>query len=75
VFRYYTDRQIARWGYMGVEVATRPEQRQRNYRDLRERTKRQERSREEHLQRIVELRRERRLHSFQHEAGRTAIAA
>ena len=35
------------------------------YRDLRERTKRQERDREENLKRLVELRRERELHSFQ----------
>lgn len=35
------------------------------YRDLRERTKRQERDREENLKRLLELRRERQLHSFQ----------
>lgn len=35
------------------------------YRDLRERTKRQERDREENLKRLVEHRRERQLHSFQ----------
>jgi hypothetical protein len=45
-------------------VSTRGD-RQPNYRDLRERTKRQERSREENLKRIVELRRERHLHLFQ----------
>jgi hypothetical protein len=46
-------------------MVTRPVARQQGYRDLRERTKRQERSRGEQLQRIVELQRERHLHSFQ----------
>jgi hypothetical protein len=43
-------------------VATRPEEQQQSYRDLRERTKRQEHAREERLERIVELQRERWLH-------------
>lgn len=38
--------------------------RQATYRDLRERTKRRERGREENLKRIVELRRERQLRLF-----------
>jgi len=45
-------------------VATRPGERQRDYRDLRERSKRQEDRREENLKRIVELYRVRPLHSF-----------
>jgi hypothetical protein len=49
----------------GQDVDTRLGQGRDNYRDLRERTKRQERSREESLKRIVELHRERHLHSFQ----------
>jgi hypothetical protein len=49
-------------------VATRAGEGERNYRDLRERTKRRERRREENLKRIVELYRVRYLHSFQ---GRT----
>jgi len=43
-------------------VSTQPGDRQATYRELRERTKRQERGREENLKRIVELHRERRLH-------------
>ena len=46
------------------DVATRQGEEQRDYRDLRERTKRQEDRREEHLKRIVELQRARHLHSF-----------
>jgi hypothetical protein len=46
-------------------VSTRPGDRQATYRELRERTKRQERGREENLKRLVELYRERRLHSLQ----------
>jgi hypothetical protein len=45
-------------------VATAPGEGQRSYRDLRERTKRQEDRREENLKRIVELYRARYLHSF-----------
>jgi hypothetical protein len=45
-------------------VATRPGEGQQNYRDLRDRTKRQEDRREDNLKRIVELHRGRRLHSF-----------
>jgi hypothetical protein len=45
-------------------MATRPGEGQRNYRDLRERTKRLEDRREENLKRIVELYRARYLHSF-----------
>jgi len=45
-------------------MATRPGEGQQNYRDLRERTKRQEDRREENLKRIVELYRARHLHSF-----------
>lgn len=41
-----------------------PADQQPTYRDLRERTKRQERGREENLKRIVELTRERHLHTF-----------
>jgi hypothetical protein len=44
-------------------MATRPGEGQQNYRDLRERTKRQEDRREENLKRIVELHRARHLHS------------
>jgi len=50
-------------------VSTRTGDRQPDYRDLRERTKRWERSREENLKRIVELRRERQLHLFQSPSG------
>jgi hypothetical protein len=46
-------------------VSTQPDDRQATYRELRERSKRYERGREENLKRIVELRRERQLHSFQ----------
>lgn len=46
-------------------MSTRPDDRQATYRELRERSKRYERGREENLKRIVELRRERELHSFQ----------
>jgi hypothetical protein len=46
-------------------VSTRPGDRQPTYRDLRERIKRQERGREDNLKRIVELHRERHLHTFQ----------
>jgi len=46
-------------------VSTRPDDRHATYRELRERTRRQERGREENLKRIVELYRERRLHLFQ----------
>jgi hypothetical protein len=46
-------------------VSTRPGARQSTYRELRERTERHERGREENLKRIVELHRERHLHSFQ----------
>lgn len=55
----------------------RPAERERDYRDLRERTRRHEQSREESRQRIVELQRERSLHSFQapSEAEGEAIAA
>ncbi|MBV9472030.1 MAG: hypothetical protein JO206_03605 [Solirubrobacterales bacterium] len=45
-------------------MTTRSGDQQAAYRDLRERTKRQERDREENLKRLVELRRERHLHSF-----------
>ena len=45
-------------------MATRRGERQRNYRDLRERTKRLEDRRAENLKRIVELYRARYLHSF-----------
>jgi len=45
-------------------VTTRPGEGQQNYRDLRERTKRQEDRREENLKRIVELHRVRYLHLF-----------
>jgi hypothetical protein len=47
-------------------VSTEPDDRQATYRDLRERSKRQERSREENLKRIVdELRRDRQLRQLQ----------
>ncbi len=46
-------------------MASRAGEGQRNYRDLRERTKRKELRREENLKRIVELYRVRYLHSFQ----------
>src|SRR6185437_8306682 len=46
----------------GPDVSTQSGDRQATYRELRERTKRQERGREENLKRIVELHRERRLH-------------
>ena len=49
----------------GQAVTTRSGEGQATYHDLRERTKRQERDREENLKRLVELRRERQLHSFQ----------
>ena len=49
----------------GSDVSTRPGERQATYRELRERTERHERGREENLKRIVELHRERHLHSFQ----------
>jgi len=49
----------------GRDVASRAGEEQRNYRDLRERTKRKELRREENLKRIVELHRVRYLHSFQ----------
>jgi hypothetical protein len=45
-------------------MATRPGEGQQNYRDLRERTKRQEDRREQNLKRIVDLLRARHLHSF-----------
>jgi hypothetical protein len=45
-------------------VATRLSEGRQDYRDLRERTKRQEDRREENLKRIVELHRARYLHSF-----------
>lgn len=45
-------------------MATRPGEGQQNYRDLRDRTKRQQDRREENLTRIVELHRGRHLHSF-----------
>ncbi|MGN6869630.1 MAG: hypothetical protein ACTHMY_14660 [Solirubrobacteraceae bacterium] len=45
-------------------MSTRPDDRQATYRELRERSKRYERGREENLKRIVEQRRERQLHSF-----------
>jgi hypothetical protein len=45
-------------------VDTRPDEGRQDYRDLRDRTKRQEDRREENLKRIVELRRMRYLHSF-----------
>lgn len=47
----------------GADVSTQPGDRQATYRELRERTKRRERGREENLKRIVELHRERRLHT------------
>jgi len=50
------------WG--GKNVGTRVGEGRPNYRDIRESTKRQARSREENLKRIVELHRERHLHSF-----------
>ncbi|HET6866018.1 MAG TPA: hypothetical protein VFH80_08850 [Solirubrobacteraceae bacterium] len=46
-------------------MSTRQGERQATYRELRERTERHERGREENLKRIVELHRERHLHSFQ----------
>ena len=49
----------------GPDVSTQPDDRQATYRELRERSKRYERGREENLKRIVELRRERQLHSFE----------
>jgi hypothetical protein len=49
----------------GSDVSNPSGDRQATYRELRERTKRQERDREESLKRIVELRRERQLHLFQ----------
>ena len=48
-------------------MASRAGEGDRNYRDLRERTKRREHRREEKLKRIVELYRVRYLHSFQGE--------
>jgi hypothetical protein len=45
-------------------VGTRVGEGQPNYRDIRESTKRQARSREDNLKRIVDLHRERHLHSF-----------
>jgi hypothetical protein len=45
-------------------VATRLSEGRQDYRDLRERTKRQEDRREENLKRIVALHRARHLHSF-----------
>ena len=61
-------------------MASRPGEGHRNYRDLRERTKRKEHRREENLKRIVELYRARYLHSFQGQtiaggAGDIGIAA
>lgn len=46
-------------------MSTQPSDRQTTYRDLQERTKRQERDREENLKRLLELHRERHLHVFQ----------
>jgi hypothetical protein len=57
----------------GPDVSTRSGERQATYRELRERSERQERGREEHLKRIVELHRERHLHSFQ--SRDTAVGA
>lgn len=66
-FRYSGVRRSAESGLTtgGQDVSTRSGDRQPSYRDLRERTKRQERGREENLKRIVEQRRERHLHTFQ----------
>jgi hypothetical protein len=74
MFRYYGDRLRRSEGSTGSDVATQREEQRQNYRDLRERTKRHEHSREERLERIVELHRERWLHSFEHEGWRTAGA-
>lgn len=53
-------------GYKGgQDVSTRRDDGRTTYRDLRERTKRHERGREESLKRILELRRDRHLHLFQ----------
>jgi hypothetical protein len=49
----------------GSEVANRPADGQQNYHDLRARTKRREGSRDNQVQRIVGLQKERHLHSFQ----------
>jgi hypothetical protein len=56
-------------------VASRAGEEKRNYRDLRERTKRKELRREENLKRIVELYRARSLHSSpgQTAAGGTGV--
>jgi hypothetical protein len=74
MFRYLRRAAKAREGSTGSDVATRPEEQRQSYRDLRERTKRQEHSREERMERIVELQRQRWLHSFEHEGWRTARA-
>ena len=72
MLRCYGEQLRRREGSTGSDVATRPEEQQQSYRDLRERTKRQEHSREERMERIVELQRQRWLHSFEHEGWRTA---
>jgi hypothetical protein len=59
MFRCYGERLRRREGSTGRDVATRREEQRQSYRDLRERTKRQEHSREERMERIVELQRER----------------
>jgi hypothetical protein len=58
----------------GREVAIRPADGQQNYRDLRARAKRHERSRDRQVQRIVGLQKERHLHSFQSASAPASVA-
>ncbi|HTX12119.1 MAG TPA: hypothetical protein VME22_26110 [Solirubrobacteraceae bacterium] len=55
-------------------MAIRPAEQQQSYRDLQARTKRHERSRDQQVQRIVGLQRERHLHSFQGESAAVPVA-
>jgi hypothetical protein len=55
-------------------VAIQGADQQQNYRDLQARTKRHERSRDEQVERIVGLQRERHLHSFQAASARAPVA-
>ena len=59
----------------GQDVSTRRDDPKATYRDLRERTKRQERGRAENLKRIVEQCRERHLHVFQSRGAELATDA
>jgi hypothetical protein len=55
-------------------MANRSADGQQNYRDLQARTKRHERSRDEQVERIVGLQRERHLHSFQTASAPAPVA-